>query len=62
VKINPNEHISGHSGMTVRAEIAARMMSGLLANADPDIIELDEDEMAETAVRYADALVAELNK
>lgn len=52
-------------GMTIRAEIASRALQGLLA--DPNAFEADtDDKMAEAyakaAVRYADALIAELNK
>ena len=73
MKIDPNSPANG--GMTVRAEIAARMAQGLLAqhasqecergqrDFEPEYRSRDERrKMTEKAVELADTLIAELNK
>lgn len=47
-----------HTGLTIRAEIAARVMAGL-AGAEPN---RDFYYLAQDAVGMADALIAALNK
>lgn len=46
-------------GLTIRAELAARAMQGLLCGGRLDNL---PEILADRAVRYADALIAELNK
>lgn len=67
MKIDPNapayplqEHgdMQSHSGMTIRAEIASRIMAGFAANPNGAMSTIDAD----YAVKMADALIAELNK
>lgn len=48
-----------YAGMSIRTEIAARAMQGLLSNSD---VIANPKNCAEIAVRFADALIAELNK
>lgn len=48
-----------HKGMTIRAEIAARAMQGMLSNSDNN---RSPGVLAIWAMKYADALIAELNK
>lgn len=48
-------------GLTIRQELAARAMQGLLSSwGSHDVTSLEE--IASDAVRAADALIAELNK
>lgn len=46
-------------GISIRAYLAAKAMQGLLSNTN---IDLAPCEIAQDAVLYADALIAELNK
>lgn len=46
------------TGLTIRAELAARAMQGFLSSNEW----ADEIETAIKSVKYADALIAELNK
>lgn len=52
-------NFEGPRGLTIRAEIASRIMAGMVANPrfDSDIETISSD-----AVRCADALIEELNK
>ena len=65
MKINPNESATGfagnvyNKGITIRTQIAAMCLQGLLAN--PSIIRL-ETNTAKIAVEEADYLIEELNK
>lgn len=65
MKINPDDPAFplpsfGEPGLTIRAELAARAMQGLLASREGS--SLDYEQVASEAVRCADALIAELNK
>lgn len=48
-------------GLTIRAELAARAMQGLLSSLGTHDV-IAPDEIASDAVNYADALLAELNR
>jgi len=45
-----------------REVIAAMAMQGVLGNAEIDFLELKGKEIARLSVKYADALIKELNK
>ena len=49
----------GFNGLTIRAEIASRIMAGFAADAE---MTGSKEEVASVAVEWADALIAELNK
>lgn len=49
-----------NGGMTIRTELAARAMQGMLVNAPFNTTDLEL--ISELAVKYADALIEELNK
>lgn len=57
--IDPND--VQHPGMTIRTQIAAMAMQGMLANKDLRN-DIDNLEVARCSAGYADALIAELNK
>jgi len=49
------------SGLTIRAELAARAMQGIISTwGEHDVT--DPEEVAQDAVAYADALISQLNK
>lgn len=50
------------SGLTIRSEIAARAMQGILSAREDRSYKGSYDAVAEAAVNIADALIAELNK
>lgn len=60
---NPRERhgISEEKGLTIRAELAARALQGLLSSwGQHDVTSMEE--LASDAVRAADALIEQLNK
>lgn len=54
-------HYTDKSGISIRAELAARAMQGILSNGSLFYAD-DPEEMAFKAVKCADALIEELNK
>lgn len=65
---DPTEYIVSHGGMSIRTELAARAMEGVIAGmlSNPKIKigkpgELERS-IAKAATKMADALIAELNK
>lgn len=54
-------HVEAYLGLTIRQELAARAMQGILARNGVGGKE-QETSTAQYAVAYADALIAELNK
>lgn len=60
--INPNDPAAK---MSIRTHLAVRALQGILSykgSTSPTICPDDPKKMAATACRYADALIAELNK
>jgi hypothetical protein len=49
------------SPSTLRERLAGHIVAGYLAGSAPDLSEPDPDEVAELAVRLADALIARLH-
>lgn len=60
MKIDPNARLYHQNSMTIRAEIASRIMSGLATHPRGSFS--SSDEAAKVAVAGADALIKELNK
>lgn len=66
-KINPNDPAMPHpnhegmSGLSIREELAARAMQGIIASWPTDAA-INHEEIAEESVLMADALIEELNK
>lgn len=64
------EHFAKHKGLTIRAHFAAMAMQGMCASLNawndsdgkPCMATMEPGQMATYAARYADALIAELNK
>lgn len=50
------------SGMTLRTYIATKAMAGMIASCYSFDENMDPGDMAKWAVKYADALIAELSK
>lgn len=51
--------VTSEGGLTIRAEIAARVLAGMASEIGPHI---NERQAVVTSVRITDALIAELNK
>jgi len=68
MKINPNDSATGYApngysnkGLTIRTQIAAMAMQGLIANDNIGFINLDVDDLARQSVKIADELISRLN-
>tara|TARA_R110000824_G_scaffold16140_1_gene67228 strand:+ start:456 stop:713 length:258 start_codon:yes stop_codon:yes gene_type:complete len=61
-------NLEGYPGISIRAEIASRIMAGFAADRElnsPRIrhsTEQNHERLAQSAVNWADALITELNK
>ena len=71
MKINPNDPVQGfvdygfaeeqNKGITIRTQIAALCLQGLLSNDNIGFINLDVDDLARQSVKCADELISRLN-
>lgn len=59
--VEPDTTCNVNTGMSIRTQLAATAMKGLLASKQPDS-GYNPSFVAEQALEYADALINELNK